>query len=468
MKVFLLALLSFSIAANATVYITVSGANVKRAKIAIGKLHPLPDNVVPDPALANNVQVELKKDLEFSNIFEFQNESSFVNLDHAKDVYNMKYEDWTPIGVAFVVKMGYRLQGGKLTVEAILYDVPGQKKIFGTRYQYAATQYHRLVHTIAEDITKELTGEKGLFFSRILMVCRDLKRKKNPPKEIYVVEPDGRNLTQVTFDNTLSLTPGWANDGKHITYTQFDWRVSGGNRKKMALLKKHNLQTGDRSILSAHDGMNSGAAWTPKGDKFAATLSFTGRPEIYLMDPSGKGEPEPLSRNIQWKRISGDSFQNNNPNLLFDVEPSWSPDGSQLVFSSARTGHPMIYVVNLASKIANQLTFAGQYNASPSWSPKGDKILFSAQRTAETNFDIYMIDPDGNNLSRMTVGDRPGRKVNSENASWAPTGRHFAFGSNEDGHYAIYVMTVDATGKRKISPPDKECTTPAWSPPETN
>lgn len=468
MRSILLLVLTFSFSASATVYITVSGANVKRAKIAVGKVHPLSDNRMPDPSLANNVQIELRKDLEFSNIFEFQSDSSFINLDTAKDVYNMKYEDWTPLGVAFVVKMGYRIQAGKLTVEAILYDVPGQKKIFGTRYQYASTQYHRLVHTIAEDIIKELTGERGLFFSRILMVCRDLKKRKNPPKEIYLVEPDGRNLTQVTFDNTLSLTPSWANDGKHITYTQFDWRVAGGYRKKLAVLKKHNLKTGDRSVLSARDGMNSGAAWNPKGDKFAATLSFTGRPEIYLMDPSGKGDPEPLSRNIQWKRISGDSFQANNPNLLFDVEPSWSPDGTQLTFSSARTGHPMIYVVNLATKIANQLTFAGQYNASPSWSPKGDKILFSAQRTAETNFDIYMIDPDGNNLSRMTVGDRPGRKVNSENASWAPTGRHFAFGSNEDGNYAIYVMTADATEKRRISPMDKECATPAWGPSEAN
>lgn len=459
----ILLLLTFSFVARATIYITVSGANVKRAKIAVGKLHPLPENLVPDPVLASQVQAELKKDLEFANIFEFQSPSSFVNYDQPKDIYHMKYEDWTPIGVAFVLKMGYKLQAGKLTVEAILYDVPGQKKIFGTRYQYAASQYYRLVHTLAEDIAKELTGEKGLFSSRILMVCRDLKRRKNPPKEIYVVEPDGRNLTQVTFDNTLSLNPSWSNDGKHITYTQFEWRVSGGNRKKMAVLKKHNLQTGDRSVLSAREGMNSGASWSPKGDRFAATLSFTGRPEIYLMDPSGKGEPEPLSRNVQWRRISGDSFQNNNPNLLFDVEPSWSPTGNQLVFSSARTGHPMIYVVDLATKIANQLTFAGQYNASPSWSPKGDKILFSAQRTAETNFDIYMIDPDGNNLSRMTAGDRPGRKVNSENASWAPTGRHFAFGSNEDGHYGIYVMTVDATEKNKISPADKECTTPAWS-----
>lgn len=442
---------------------TVTGANVKRAKIAVGRVQPFPDSPQQDAALANNIQVELRKDLEFTNLFEFLNESTFISQDSMKDVYGIKYEDWTPLGASFALRMGYRLQNGKLVVEAILHDIPGKKKIFGTRYQYSANLYHRLVHTIAEDVMKELTGERGLFFSRIVMSCLDKRKRRNPPREIYVVDPDGRNFTQVTYDNTLSISPSWANNGKHISYTQFEYRFSGGVRKKMAVLKRHNLQTGDRAVLSAKDGMNSGASWSPKGDKFAVTLSYTSRPEIYLMNPGG-GEPEPLSRNIQWRRIAGDSFQSNNPSLLFDVEPNWSPDGNKLVFSSARTGHPMIYVVDIASKIAQQLTFAGQYNASPAWSPKGDKILFSAQRTAETNFDIYMIDPDGNNLSRMTVGDRGGRKVNSENATWAPTGRHFAFGSNQDGSYDIYVMSVDGTQKRKVSPEDKECRTPQWGP----
>ena len=116
---------------------------------------------------------------------------------------------------------------------------------------------------------------------------------------------------------------------------------------------------------------------------------------------------------------------------------------------------------------ATQLTFAGTYNASPAWSPKGDKIIFAAQRLAEGNFDLYMIDPDGNNLARVTVGDKGGRRrLNSENPSWAPTGRHIVFGNNEGGNYAIYAMSVDGAVKRKISPPDKECTTPAWGPAE--
>ncbi len=300
------------------------------------------------------------------------------------------------------------------------------------------------------------------------MVCRDPK-KKSPPKEVYVVDADGRNLTQLTHDNTLSLSPAWAPDGKSIAYTQFDWRRIGKIREKGTVIKRHNLLTGERKVLVSKPRNNSGAAWAPDGSKVAATLSFTGRPEIYLLSSDGTGEPEPLSRAIQWKRINGEGYTSGDPNSLLDVEPNFAPNGTKLVLSSARSGHPMIYVVDLVTKAASQLTFAGIYNASPAWSPKGDKIIFAAQRLAEGNFDLYLIDPDGNNLARITVGEKiTGRRApSSVNPSWAPTGRHIVFSSNEEGgREAIYRMTLDGSVKKKISPPEKECSNPAWGPGE--
>ncbi len=445
----------------ADIDITISGAKVRRPKLAVSEIRPLA--APADPALVQKVQQELNSDLELANIFDVMPRGTYSAVDGAS-APNM--EEAKKLSLSFFLRLNYQVTAGKLSLDATLYDVAGDKKVFATRYQFSSAQYYRLVHALTEDIMQGVAGERGLFFSRILMVCQPAKKVKSPPKDIYVADADGRNLIQLTDDKTISVSPSWLPDGKAVSYTQYDWVYGGGIRKKGTVLKKHNLITGRRTMLSAREGMNSGAAWKPDGSKVAVTLSFTGRPELYLLDPLTPTNPEPLSRNIQWSKVGG-GFQATNVNLLFEVEPSWSPDGKQMVISSARSRHPMIYVVDMVSKVARQLTFAGIYNASPAWSSKGDKIAFAAQRLEEGNFDLYLIDPDGNNLNRLTVGDRTGRrKVNSENPSWAPTGRHIAFSANEGGTYAVYVMTTDGNVVRKISPPNQQCMTPSWGPKE--
>lgn len=458
----LLSAMLFVPTGQADIDITITGAKVRKAKLVIGDIRLQPGaGVTADPSLIQKVQTEIASDMEWMNLFEIVPKSE---IDSAGSSVN--FEAGKKENLSFYLKLTYQLAAGKLTLDATFYDVAGEKKVFGTRYQFSSAQYYRLVHALSEDVLQAVTKERGLFFSRILMVCRPLKQTKSPPKDIYISDADGRNLIQLTDDKTISVSPSWAPDGKSITYTQYDWIYAGKTRKKGTVLKRHNLSTGRRTMLSSRDGMNSGASWKPDGSRIAMTLSFTGRPELYLLDPDAPNTPEPLSRNIQWQKVGG-GFQPTNVNLLFEVEPSWSPDGSKIVISSARSRHPMIYVVDMATKIARQLTFAGIYNASPAWSPRGDKIVFAAQRLEEGNFDLYLIDPDGNNLQRLTVGDRAGRKkVNSENASWAPTGRHIAFSANEGGAYAVYVMTTDGAIIRKISPPGQHCMTPSWGPRE--
>ena len=173
MRVFIaiVSILSFSFPLHSAVYITISGANIKRAKFALGQVHPLPDSTEGNPALAKKIRDELRSDLEFSQLFDFIPDEGFSDSDKPKDLYNIRYDALGGTGASFLLKLGYRLQGGRLFLEAILYDIAGKKKIFGTRYQYQANQYFRLVHTLAEDILQELTGERGLYLSRVVMVC---------------------------------------------------------------------------------------------------------------------------------------------------------------------------------------------------------------------------------------------------------------------------------------------------------
>src|SRR4051812_45277383 len=71
---------------RAGAYLTINGAGVKRAKIAVGQVHPLPDALNFDPALAKKVREQLQNDLEFENIFEFLSEGAFAAHDSAKDL----------------------------------------------------------------------------------------------------------------------------------------------------------------------------------------------------------------------------------------------------------------------------------------------------------------------------------------------------------------------------------------------
>jgi TolB protein len=445
------------------IYLSVTGAGVRRAKIAVGEIKNLGGGA--DTGHASRIRSQIMSDLELINLFEFIPDSAAITADKESGS-DMDYTKWSPLGATFALRVGYRLESDKISLEAQFFDIPGQKRIFGQSYQSGSNNTTRIIHELSENILKALTGEKGLFKSRILMVCHDLSQRRSPAKEIYIADSDGNNLLALTADKTLSLSPAWMNDGSNISYTQFEFLISRGVRKRGAVLKKHNLATGARSVLYFKDGMNSGAAWSENGNRGVVTMSFTGKPELYFISPNGSSEPEPLSRNLQLKSMTQSAPQTVNPNLLFEVEASWSPNGRELVFSSARSGSPMIYIADLNSNLTRQITFAGKYNATPAWSPKGDKILFAAQRAPNGNFDIYSIEPSGNNLSRITVGDQGRRRINHENPSWGPTGRHFAIASNETGNYAIYVLTDDGALKRRISPEGKECKSPKWGPAE--
>ncbi len=148
--------------------------------------------------------------------------------------------------------------------------------------------------------------------------------------------------------------------------------------------------------------------------------------------------------------------------VFFSVEPDWSPDGSQLVFSSSKSGQPHIWVSNADGSNQRRITFAGIYNSSPNWSPKGDKIAFSGQapERGANNFNIFTIDPSGSNLQRLTSDS-----FSNENPVYSPDGRFIAYSSNEGGVYQIKVMTARGARSKTLTPKSLgPCKQPAWSP----
>ena len=137
--------------------------------------------------------------------------------------------------------------------------------------------------------------------------------------------------------------------------------------------------------------------------------------------------------------------------------PSFSPDGSRVVFSLSDIGGHQIVSVNVRGEDLKYLTKAPGMNAWPAYSPDGGKIAFGSSRSGD--FEIYVMNADGSGVVALTRS--PGLDVRP---AWSPDGKKIAFTSNRDGNYEIYVMNADGSHLRNVtSHParDDHCT---WHP----
>ena len=188
--------------------------------------------------------------------------------------------------------------------------------------------------------------------------------------------------------------------------------------------------------------------------------------EIYVMDDDGKNP-----RNLT-----------NHPSD--DYAPSWSPDGTRIVFMSDRDGHVPkggvlpnfeIYVMDANGGNQQNLTNHPSHDISPAWSPDGKRIAFTSYRDGHVDAihgrptaEIYVMDADGGNPQHLTNDLNDDR-----HPSWSPDGKRIVFSSERDGHFIgdfeitsseIYVMDADGGNQQRLTENRKNDRHPSWSP----
>ena len=118
------------------------------------------------------------------------------------------------------------------------------------------------------------------------------------------------------------------------------------------------------------------------------------------------------------------------------VEPSWSPDGKQLVFQNNG-----LWIADVTSGVVSSLptptTMENRWRVKPAWSPDGEWIAFNNENG--TLGDIYLIKPDGTDLRRLT---NTGDISRDGNLAWSPDSKAIAISADRDGNVEIYVMNV--------------------------
>src|SRR5262245_45875340 len=80
-----------------------------------------------------------------------------------------------------------------------------------------------------------------------------------------------------------------------------------------------------------------------------------------------------------------------------------SPDGNRIVFWSSRDGNAEIYLMNSDGTNQSRLTVNGRADLQPSFSPDGGRIVFTSNRAAALNFDVYVMNVNGSGVNRLTT-----------------------------------------------------------------
>jgi len=409
-------------------YINISDPFLNKTPVAVTRFKALSGQ---DAETKGGTQAEdiLKAALDFTGYLKVMNPVAFLSdpAESGIQLGQINFKDWTGIGAELLVTGGIEVTQGQVKLKLRLFDTFNTKLVVGRIYTGPSDQIRGMIHRFCSEISMKLTGNYGVFGSKLSFVSIV---KGN--KEIFVSDFDGYNPRQVTRHKSISLSPAWSHDGKWLAY------VSYARGKPDIFIKK----IGDsRGAIVNYEGINIAPDWMPDQLKLAATLSFSGNQEIYLLTKKGE----------IIKRVTKGWGVN--------VSPKFSPDGKKIAFTSSRGGNPQIYIKDLQSEEVTRVTFTGRYNTSPAWSPDGKNIAYVGIEKSKINIFVLPLEP-GTGVPVQLTRDQG----SNEDPAWSPDGGLIVFKSDREGRKSkLFVMTAAGTDQRRLLTMKGQQSQPDWS-----
>ncbi len=360
---------------SAKIYIDISSPFME--KIPIGLSVPqLSTNTYENRTAAKKLTSTLKSDLIFHGffaVFDFPAQTGDEKLDYKVDISMDR-------------------QGSSLTVVLKLMDLSSNSMLVGRKYLGTINDLRKMAHRFSNEIVKAITGKPGVSLSRILFVSR-----QGTSSEVYSADFDGMNIRQETNHKSIVMSPRYSPDGHFITFTSFRSgrpclylkNLRTGRIKRLSSYKGLNMSpawapSGDRLAVTLSRGgspdiyligldgrvqkrltrgpsINCSPSFSPDGRRLVFVSDRNGSPQLFILNlSSGKT-----------KRLT---FSGN-----YNTDPQWSPTGDRIAYVSRLGGRFQIFTISPDGGEPAQLTYEAN-NENPSWSPDGRQILFSSTR----------------------------------------------------------------------------------------
>ncbi len=275
--------------------------------------------------------------------------------------------------------------------------------------------------------------------------------------DIWTMNPNGGNLDNLTrkSDGTDGQ-PNWRADGRKIVFvsdreTPLNPTVPGFEAPDFEIFVM-NADGSNQTQITFNELDDENAAWSPDGRRIVFQRDFDpvqGEIDYDIFTMTAEG-----AREVNLTKSPG----------VLDWQPNWSPTGRQIVFASAPDAgaNNDIYKMRPDGSNRTRLTIDAFDNEYPNWSPDGMRIAFNSNRAdpiLEENYEVYTMRAGGGDVTRLTFNE-----AGDGLPAWSPNGQRIAFASNRAGSPDIHTMRADGLNQVNLTNRDTFDYAPDWQP----
>ena len=271
---------------------------------------------------------------------------------------------------------------------------------------------------------------------KIVLTCQIFKDISSD--QICIVNADGSGYRRLTSeDDTRHYYPSLSPDGRSVVYSGFNIQ------SKHYEIYEMDLSTGETRSLTYAFGDLNGPEISPDGSTIVFTRFFTDsdHPTIWLMDRDGSNFRQ-VSNTAAW-------------------DPTWSPDGKQILFASYAGELSQLFIINADGTGLHQVSNFPALRGRSDWSPQNLIVTYSGKAWHR---EVFGLDLDGSNQHQISPGGG-----NSQGPSFSPDGQWIAFTAyfDHDGDIhgcEIYIIKIDGTSLQRLTNNDYCDYQPRWGP----